>query len=245
MGVRVMRGIPAAVGRSLAVLSVAALAAIALLDVEPTNLDRATTDEPCMSQSLNGTWTNLDSQTSRLTRLEISYSCAEASRATRQGRGWEIAAWAKCHPSDCRWGRAVSVLPTNAEGASMTLAAAGSVTDMSSKSVDGFTARFEQGSASRTLTIRQIGEALEVEVATDFSNPHRLDYVSRERLTRNPRSEREAWGRVRVDIHLPNHSLCRNTAYAMTHQELPSEHLVCRMFGPAGWPTGRLSLCTR
>jgi hypothetical protein len=154
------------------------------MDVKPTSIGHVGAGSECVSQSIDGTWTNLDAQTKSVTRLEIDYSCARVELGTKRVPGWEIAAWAKCHPNDCRWGRAVSILPAVSEGAGRALAEAGSIAEAPDNSIDGLTARFEQGFASRTLTIRQVGDALEVDVATDFAHPDRPDYVARERFAR-------------------------------------------------------------
>ncbi len=46
---------------------------------------------------IEGEWINVDLRTRGLTRLSIS----------KQGAGWAIAAWGKCHPKDCVWGSTV------------------------------------------------------------------------------------------------------------------------------------------
>jgi hypothetical protein len=187
-----MRGIPNVAGPTMVALSVFALGTIALLGAKPATVGHvATATAPaCTAQSLDGSWSNVHPQTGDLTRLEINVSCEKAvftpNAVDAETNAMEVSAWAKCEPNDCRWGRAVAV-PSTHSPTGAGLVEANSAIALSRKVTETVTARFEQGSASRILTLRQIGDALEVEVTTDFKSPNRIDYVARERFVRSAR----------------------------------------------------------
>jgi hypothetical protein len=99
-------------------------------------------------QDYIGEWTNVDPNTSGLTRLILF----------NDGDTWKIHAWGKCHTEDCDW----KTVDLHILGSS--------VSDKSFKS--GF-AIWDQGFATRYITLSKYYEELVLEVVTIYREKYR------------------------------------------------------------------------
>lgn len=83
-------------------LLIPALVALCLAALADVNSARA---GDCPSSPISGTWVNPQAQTHDLVRLELIPECD----ARRPGLMiWNVLAWGKCIPRDCRWGSRIA-----------------------------------------------------------------------------------------------------------------------------------------
>lgn len=114
----------------------------------------------CVQPEEKGTWTNSDTQTSSITRIELEFVCQDQIKNGQPyppGPPWYVHVYGKCSPTDCDWGRI---------GAQ----------ELSSNQIY---ASYDQGFAERFIYIAMSqyrpGQ-LWVYTYTDFSDPDRSDY---------------------------------------------------------------------
>ncbi len=103
-----------------------------------------------------GEWTNVDSNTGGITKLDISVSGTSAT----------VQAWGKCHPTDCDWG---------------TVSAYAFAPDVSSDMVSqaqALMAVYDSGFSVTTLFIKPQGNNLAVQSYTAFQDSSRSSYAS-------------------------------------------------------------------
>ena len=104
-----------------------------------------------------GDWTNVDTNTGRITSLNIGISGSSAS----------VHAWGKCHPTDCDWG---------------TVSAYAFGPDVSSdptSQAQALMAVFDAGFSETALFIKPQGDQLSVQSYTRFKdNSGRTNYAS-------------------------------------------------------------------
>jgi hypothetical protein len=106
------------------------------------------------TESLPGTWVNVDKNTGGLTTLAV----------TKDGANWKVRAWGSCQPSDCDWGEVPLSLVHQS---------------VSSKEYTHAIAVWEPGFASTYVIIRFENEQLAVEIFTVFKDDsNRSDYRS-------------------------------------------------------------------
>ena len=121
--------------------------------------------QPAFGDALDfvGTWKNVDSGTSNITKVKVAPSAGIPPVTVR--------AWGKCHPSDCDWGKVSGY--NGPSGARKVIAHFASKNDWG----------FVYAQREMTLQMRNDGD-VDYRVVTDFADASRDDYVSTGRLTR-------------------------------------------------------------
>jgi hypothetical protein len=68
----------------------------------------------CLAQPEEGTWRNIDPNTSGMTEARIESHCGDNVLCDENGNctsdsGWYIRLYGRCHPTDCAWGQVQAV----------------------------------------------------------------------------------------------------------------------------------------
>ncbi len=102
-----------------------------------------------------GTWVNVNSNTKGITKIVIQ----------KIGNKMRIQTWGQCHPTDCNWGKRLSI--PYAKNVSQNLV----------NNTIALTAMYKPGFANKLLVIKRAGTRLHVQSFTQFTdNSGRSNY---------------------------------------------------------------------
>jgi len=112
-----------------------------------------------------GTWTNVDSGTSGITKLKVDVSGSKVA----------VQAWGKCHPTDCDWGTAKGVAFAPSVGSDLI------------NDANAVLAVFPESFKKTTLVLTLSGSRLDVISLSEFTDSSgRTNYASKYTFARAP-----------------------------------------------------------